>query len=104
MAVRRLAPKELQPANFTFSAENLAWAQKEIAKYPEGRQASAVIPILWRGPGKHEGGGFQGGGPPGAGFLCVRPIRPPGVAALLTMFLPPPVGKKAHAPVCGTPP
>ena len=42
MSVRRLAPKELQPANFTFTAENLAWAKEQIAKYPPGRQASAV--------------------------------------------------------------
>ena len=54
MAVRRLAPKELQPANFTFTAENLAWAKAEIAKYPEGRQASAVIPILWRVQEQHD--------------------------------------------------
>src|SRR5258706_15464587 len=51
MSVRRLAPKEQQPANFTFSAENLAWAKQQIAKYPEGRQASAVISILWRATG-----------------------------------------------------
>ena len=55
MAVRRLAPKEQQPANFTFSAENLAWAKQQIAKYPEGRQASAVIPILWRVQEQHDG-------------------------------------------------
>ena len=38
MFVRRLAPKEQQPANFTFTAENLAWAKEQIAKYPEGRR------------------------------------------------------------------
>ena len=48
MSVRRLAPKDLQPGSFAFTAENLAWAKAQIAKYPEGRQASAVIPILWR--------------------------------------------------------
>ena len=48
MSVRRLAPPEQQPASFAFTAENLAWAKQQIAKYPEGRQASAVIPILWR--------------------------------------------------------
>src|SRR5260370_14460440 len=48
MSVRRLAPKEQQPANFVFTAENLAWAKQQIAKYPEGRQAAAGIPILWR--------------------------------------------------------
>jgi NADH-quinone oxidoreductase subunit E len=47
--VRRLAPPDIQPASFAFSAENAAWASKEIAKYPQGRQASAVISLLWRG-------------------------------------------------------
>ena len=41
MAVRRVAPSELQPKEFAFSAENAEWAKKQIAKYPEGRQASA---------------------------------------------------------------
>ena len=41
MSVRRLAPKELQPASFAFTAENLAFAQKQIEQYPPGRQASA---------------------------------------------------------------
>src|SRR4030081_1340346 len=48
MSVRRLAPPELQPKEFAFTAENLAWAKDQIAKYPEGRQQSAIIPILWR--------------------------------------------------------
>jgi len=48
MSVRRLAPKEFQPASFEFTPENLAWAKEQIAKYPEGRQASAAIAILWR--------------------------------------------------------
>ena len=55
MSVRRLAPKELQPASFAFSEENLAWAKKQIEKYPPGRQASAVIAILWRVQEQHEG-------------------------------------------------
>ena len=55
MSVRRLAPKELQPASFTFSDENLAWAKAQIEKYPPGRQASAVIAILWRVQEQHEG-------------------------------------------------
>ena len=48
MSVRRLAPPELQPKSFAFTAENLAWAKAEMAKYPPGRQASAIIPLLWR--------------------------------------------------------
>ncbi len=49
MSLRRLAPPEIQPASFAFSAENAEWAQATIAKYPQGRQASAVISLLWRG-------------------------------------------------------
>jgi NADH-quinone oxidoreductase subunit E len=37
-----------QPASFAFTKENEAWAAEEVKKYPPGRQASAVIPILWR--------------------------------------------------------
>ena len=39
------APFE-QPATFEFTPENLETAKKVIAKYPEGRQASAVLPLL----------------------------------------------------------
>lgn len=40
------APDELQPATFAFTPENLEAARKIIAKYPPGRQASAVMPLL----------------------------------------------------------
>ena len=46
MSVRRLA--EIQPASFAFTPDNASWADKQIAKYPEGRQASAVLSLLWR--------------------------------------------------------
>jgi NADH-quinone oxidoreductase subunit E len=49
MSLRRLAPPDMQPASFAFNADNAAWAQKEMTKYPPGRQASAVIALLWRG-------------------------------------------------------
>ena len=42
MANRRLAPPEQQPNEFFFTAENRTWADKVIARYPEGRQQSAV--------------------------------------------------------------
>ncbi|TVQ53100.1 MAG: NADH-quinone oxidoreductase subunit E, partial [Rhodobacteraceae bacterium] len=44
--LRRLHPD--QPAAFAFTPANAAWAEAQIAKYPEGRQASAIIPLLWR--------------------------------------------------------
>jgi NADH-quinone oxidoreductase subunit E len=49
MSLRRLAPPDIQPASFAFNAANAQWARDTIAKYPAGRQASAVISLLWRG-------------------------------------------------------
>ena len=37
-----------QPESFAFTPENLKWAEAQISKYPEGREASAIIPLLWR--------------------------------------------------------
>ena len=48
MSVRRLADPSIQPENFSFSNDNLKWAERKIAEYPAGRQQSAVIPLLWR--------------------------------------------------------
>ena len=36
-----------QPESFSFTPENLDRAKQHIAKYPPGRQASAVLPLLW---------------------------------------------------------
>src|ERR1700724_658502 len=104
MSVRRLAPKELQPANFMFTAENLAWAKEQIAKYPPGRQASAAIAILWRGQGKHEGGGSEAAIRTVADLLEMPYIRMLEIATFYTMFQLQPVSKKAHIQVCGTTP
>src|SRR6195952_2359886 len=104
MSVRRLAPKEQQPANFTFSEENLAWANAQIAKYPEGRQASAVIPIMWRGQEKHDGWGSEAAIRAVADQLDMAYIRVLEIATFYTMFQLQPVGKKAHVQVCGTTP
>src|ERR1700704_3331876 len=103
MAVRRLAPPELQPQGFSFTMGNLDWAKDQIAKYPEGRQASAVIPILWRG---QEGAGGRG---PGEGVthgshrVRMPKIRVLEVATFYTMFNLEPVGK-FHVQLCGTTP
>jgi NADH-quinone oxidoreductase subunit E len=103
MAVRRLAPSELQPASFAFTPENLAWAKKQIAKYPEGRQQSAVIPILWRAQ-EQEGWTSQKAIEAVADMLGMAPIRVLEVATFYTMFLLEPVGRKAHVQWCGTTP
>ncbi len=104
MAVRRLAPKELQPASFAFSEENLAWAKAQIAKYPEGRQASAVIPILWRAQEQNDGWTSEAAIRVVADMLDMPYIRVFEVATFYTQFQLQPVGKKAHVQVCGTTP
>ena len=102
MAVRRLHPE--QPANFEFSAENLAWANETIAKYPEGRQASAVIPLLWRAQEQHAGWLPEPAIRYVAEMLDMAYIRVYEIATFYTMFQLAPVGKLAHVQVCGTTP
>ncbi|NEW87159.1 MULTISPECIES: NADH-quinone oxidoreductase subunit NuoE [Rhodopseudomonas] len=104
MSVRRLAPKELQPESFAFTAENLAWAQKEITKYPPGRQFSAVIAIMWRAQEQCGGWLPEAAIRAVADMLQMPHIRALEVATFYTMFQLNPVGKKAHVQVCGTTP
>src|SRR5438045_8681130 len=102
MSVRRLAPKELQPACFALTDENLAWAKQEIAKYPPGRQASAAIAILWRVQEQHEGWVSEAAIRAVADLLDMAYIRVLEIATFYTMFQLEPVGRKAHVQGCGT--
>ena len=104
MSVRRLAPADIQPKAFSFTAENLDWAKRQIAKYPEGRQQSAVIPLLWRAQEQAGGWTPQKAIEHVADLLGMAYIRVLEVATFYTMFLLSPVGKKAHVQVCGTTP
>jgi NADH-quinone oxidoreductase subunit E len=104
MSVRRLAPAEVQPKEFSFTAENAAWAQKQIAKYPPGRQQSAIIPLLWRAQEQHSGWLPESAIRHVADLLGMAHIRALEVATFYTMFLLEPCGKKAHVQVCGTTP
>ncbi|WP_181707089.1 NADH-quinone oxidoreductase subunit NuoE [Chthonobacter rhizosphaerae] len=101
MAVRRLHHE--QPPSFAWTAENAAWAEVVIKRYPPGRQASAVIPLLWRAQ-EQEGWVTK----PAIEFIAeqlgMAYIRVLEVATFYTMFLLQPVGKKAHIQVCGTTP
>lgn len=101
MAVRRLA--EHQPETFAFSDDNLAWAKREVAKYPEGRQASAVIALLWRAQDQ-EGWVTEPAIRAVAEMLDMPKIRVLEVATFYTMFHLEPVGRVAHIQVCGTTP
>jgi NADH-quinone oxidoreductase subunit E len=104
MSVRRLAPAELQPKEFSFTEANLAWAKQQIAKYPEGRQQSAVIPLLWRAQEQAGGWTPQKAIEYVADLLGMAYIRVLEIATFYTMFLLSPVGRKAHVQVCGTTP
>ena len=101
MAVRRLHPD--QPAAFAFSPENLVWARATIAKYPPGKQASAVIPLLWRAH-EQEGWLTEPAMRVVADMLGMAHIRVLEVATFYTMFQLAPVGSVAHVQVCGTTP
>jgi NADH-quinone oxidoreductase subunit E len=103
MAVRRLAPPEQQPKDFTFTADNLAWAKGQIEKYPPGRQASAVIPLLWRAQEQHGGWLPEPAIRYVADMLGMAHIRVLEIATFYTMFQLEPVGKFL-VQVCGTTP
>lgn len=103
MSVRRLAEDAIQPASFTFTAENQAWAEKVIARYPAGRQQSAVIPILWRAQ-EQEGWVTRAAIETVARMLGMAYIRVLEVATFYTQFLLKPAGSNAHIMVCGTTP
>ena len=103
MAVRRIAPPDVQPQDFAFTADNLAWSRTEIGKYPEGRQDSAVIALLWRA--QEQSGGWL---PEAAiryvaGLLGLAHIRAMEIATFYTMFNLAPVGRH-YIQLCGTTP
>jgi NADH-quinone oxidoreductase subunit E len=101
LSVRRLAKE--QPASFAFSSETLKQAHWWIAKYPEGRQRSAVIPILWLVQ-KQEGWVCEPALRAIAELLDLPVIRVLEVATFYTMFQLEPVGSVALVQVCGTTP
>jgi NADH-quinone oxidoreductase subunit E len=97
-------PKDVaQPESFAFAAENLERAKRIIAKYPAGKQQSAVIPLLELAQRQH------GNWLPIAAMECVAkmlemaPIRVREVATFYTMFNLAPVGRH-HVQVCTTTP
>jgi NADH-quinone oxidoreductase subunit E len=101
MSLRRLAPD--QPTSFAFTPENLAWAQKQLKKYPEGRQASAVVPLLWRAQEQNGGHVTEPMIRVIAEMISVSPIRVLEIATFYTMFNLKPVGQHLLQ-VCTTTP
>ena len=90
-----------QPASFAFTAGNLEWARGQISKYPAGRQASAIIPLLWRAQ-EQEGWLSRPAIEHVADMLGMAYIRGLEVATFYFMFQLQPVGSIAHVQICGT--
>jgi NADH-quinone oxidoreductase subunit E len=90
-----------QPASFAFTEKNLEWAKGQISKYPEGRQASAIIPLLWRAQ-EQEGWLTRPAIELVADMLGMAYIRALEVATFYFMFQLQPVGSIAHIQICGT--
>ncbi len=90
-----------QPESFEFTAANREWAEAQMSKYPEGRQASAVIALLWRAQ-EQEGWLTRPAIEHVAGMLDMAYIRALEVATFYFMFQLQPVGSVAHVQVCGT--
>ncbi len=97
--LRRLHPH--QPASFAFTPANEAWARGQISKYPAGRQASAIIPLLWRAQ-EQEGWLSRPAIEHVADMLGMAYIRALEVATFYFMFQLQPVGSVAHVQICGT--
>ncbi|WP_424986043.1 NADH-quinone oxidoreductase subunit E [Microbulbifer sp. S227A] len=97
--LRRLHPE--QPESFAFTDANMAWAEAQISKYPAGRQASAIIPLLWRAQ-EQEGWLTRPAIEAVADMLGMAYIRALEVASFYFMFQLQPVGSVAHFQICGT--
>jgi NADH-quinone oxidoreductase subunit E len=101
LSVRRLAKD--QPASFAFTQEATEQARWWIAKFPAGRQQSAVIPLLWLVQ-KQQGWVSEPALRVVAEILSMPVIRVLEIATFYTMFQLAPVGTVAHVQLCGTTP
>ena len=94
---------EYRSGDFSFTPEHEAQAKKIIARYPDGRQASAVIPLL--DLAQRQNGGWLSSEVIEyvASYLDMAPIRAHEVATFYSMFNLKPVGKY-FVQVCRTTP
>lgn len=97
--LRRL--HEEQPTFFSFTTKNKVWAEAQIKKYPQGREASAIIPLLWRAQ-EQEGWLSKPAIEYVADLLGMAHMRALEVATFYFMFHLKPVGRVAHFQICGT--
>jgi NADH-quinone oxidoreductase subunit E len=86
-------PPVQQPDTFEFTPENVERARAHIAKYPPGREASAVLPLLDLAQRQVGGWVPRAAMDYVAGLLGMAPIRVYEVATFYTMFNLRPVGR-----------
>jgi NADH-quinone oxidoreductase subunit E len=82
-----------QPESFDFTPENMRVAEAYIAKYPPGRQASAVLPLLDLAQRQFGGWLPRAAMDRVAQILAMAPIRVYEVASFYTMLNLRPVGR-----------
>jgi NADH-quinone oxidoreductase E subunit len=98
-----ITSRDGQPDEFAFTAEYRAAADKIIARYPVGRQASAVMPLLDLAQRQFGGWLPKAAMDHVAGILEMAPIRVYEVATFYTMYKLEPVGQHV-VQVCTTTP
>lgn len=101
MSARRLA--EVQPESFSPSRDTKSFAREAVKKYPKGKQASAVIPLLWRVQEQNKGCVSEPAIRWTAEYLDMPYIRVYEIATFYTMFNLQLVGE-FHVQLCGTTP
>jgi NADH-quinone oxidoreductase subunit E len=96
-------PEFEQPAEFAFSKENMKLVEMHISKYPKGRQASAVMPLLDIAQ-RQQGGWIPEAAMEEIGRLLDMPrVKVFEVATFYTMYNLEPKGKN-HLQFCTTSP
>ncbi len=102
------APAHKEPDNFAFDSESEAKIATILKRYPEGKQASAVIPLLYVAQ-RQMGRLTQSAWVPRVAMdviadrLSMPPIRVYEVATFYFMFNMKPIGRH-HLQLCGTTP
>ncbi len=92
-----------QPTSFAFSSENMKKIEAIIAKYPKGRQASAVMPLLDLAQRQHDNWIPEAAMAEIARILDMPKIKVYEVATFYTMYNLEPRGKH-HLQFCTTTP
>ncbi len=103
MSTRRPAPDNLQPEKFAFTKENAKAINNILLKYPEGRKASALLPLLDLAQRQHDNWLPKAAMSEVAKILSLPMIKVLEVATFYTMYNLYPVGKNLLQ-ICTTTP